>query len=179
MKIVIGCDHIAYNYKCEVIKYLKGRNIEVIDVGTYDKVRTHYPIYGREIGVCVAENKADLGIAICGTGVGVSNSVNKVKGANCMLVNNSYLAKIAKENYDCNVIAFGSHVVGLNSALDIVEAFLNAKYLGKNKDLVGEIHSRLNHFNGDKNIFSNIIDKWEKGDYTENVKQEKVSIPKY
>lgn len=164
MRIAIGCDHIVTDLKNEVRDILIERGHDVIDVGTYDFVRTHYPIYGQRVGDLVASNKVDMGISICGTGVGISNSTQKVKGTRVALVSDVITAVKAKEEYNANVIAFGGRVIGLGSAMDIVDNFMDAEYKGNNDSLIDEIDQLGN---SEVSSFTTHLKKWDEGHYSD------------
>lgn len=130
MKIVIASDHGGYELK-EIIKvYLNDKGYSVMDIGTNSNESVDYPDFGREAGEMVAANKADKGIVICGTGIGISMSANKVDGIRCALCTNEYMAKMAAQHNDANMIALGNRVLGSGLAIDIVDAWLNAQFEG-------------------------------------------------
>lgn len=127
MKIAIGCDHVGYLLKPTIIEYVKELGYELIDVGTFSDERTDYPIYGEKVGNLVAGGEADLGIVICGTGVGISLAANKVNGIRAVVCSEPYSAKLSREHNNTNVLAFGSRVIGSELAKMIVQAWLDAK----------------------------------------------------
>jgi ribose 5-phosphate isomerase B len=130
MKIVIGSDHAGFELKQAVIPYLKSKKIDVMDVGTFTKESTHYPIYGQKVGNAVVSGEADYGIAICGTGVGIGISANKVKGIRAAIVSDTFSARMSRLHNNANVLAFGARVVGVGLALDLVDAWLGSKFEG-------------------------------------------------
>lgn len=143
MIIVIGSDHAAYELKQHVIKHLEEKDIEVQDLGTHSLESTHYPIYGQRVGKAVVAGEADFGIVICGTGVGIGISANKVKGVRAATVSDTYSARMARQHNNANVLAFGARVVGPGLADDIVDAFLAADFeAGRHQtrvDLISQI----------------------------------------
>lgn len=130
MKIAIGNDHTALEMKGEIKKFLEEKGYEVIDYGTDSAESCDYPIYGEKVGNAVASGEADLGIAICGTGVGISLACNKVKGIRCCVCSEPYTARLSRMHNDSNVLAFGARVIGPEMAKMITEEWLNAKYEG-------------------------------------------------
>ena len=136
MKIVIGNDHSAVELKNIIKAHLEEKGYEVMNVGTDTSDSCDYPVYGEKVGRAVASGEADLGIAICGTGVGISLAANKVKGIRCALCSDPLSAKMTRLHNDANMLAMGAGIVGENLALEIVETFLNTPFSGE------ERHSR-------------------------------------
>ena len=130
MRIVIGNDHVAVEMKKEIASWLAGKGIEIIDVGTNSPERFHYPISGYKAARLVADKKADAGVLICGTGVGISLAANKVHGIRACVCSDPYTARLSKQHNNTNIIAFGARVIGIETAKMIVEEWLNAEYEG-------------------------------------------------
>ena len=152
MRIAIGCDHIVTNEKMAVSDFLKSKGYEVLDFGTYDHTRTHYPIFGKKVGEAVASGQADLGVCICGTGVGISLAANKVKGIRAVVCSEPYTAKLSRQHNNTNILAFGARVIGIETAKMIVDEWLNAEFMGgkheRRVNMLMDIEKRKIH--GDK-----------------------------
>ena len=129
MKIVIGCDHAGYNIKGIVKKHIEEKGYEVIDVGTDSTASCHYPVYASALCEKILGGEAELGILICGTGIGMSMAANKHKGICAACCSDVFSARLTREHNDANVLCFGERVVGPGLALDLVDAFLGAEYL--------------------------------------------------
>ncbi len=130
MKIALGSDHGGLNLKKEIIKHLECKNIEVTDFGTYTEESCDYPDYALKVAEEVAAHNFELGILICGTGIGISISANKVPGIRAALCSDTFSAHATREHNNANILALGERVVGRGLALDIVDAFINAKFEG-------------------------------------------------
>ena len=128
--IVIGCDHAAVDMKNKVISHLKDQGYAPIDVGTYTTDSCNYPAIAHAACTKIQEGEAALGILICGTGIGMSMAANKHRGIRAAVCHDTFSAKATREHNDANVLCFGARVVGEGLALDIVDAYLKAEFLG-------------------------------------------------
>lgn len=146
MKIAIGSDHGGFQLKAEIKAYLNEKNIACEDFGTHDLGSCDYPIYGEKVADAVASGSFDLGILICGTGLGISLAANKVKGIRAVCVSDTFSAEMGRAHNDANILALGERVVGKGLALKIVETFLNTPFEGdrhlKRVDLIRAIEDK-------------------------------------
>lgn len=130
MKIAIGNDHAAVALKQHIVKYLEEKGHEVLNLGIDVVERTDYPLRGEDVARAVVAGKAERGIVICGTGVGISLAANKVHGIRCACVSEPVSARMCRAHNDCNMIAFGERIVGPQTAEAIVDAFLETEAEG-------------------------------------------------
>ncbi|EAA2725506.1 ribose 5-phosphate isomerase [Salmonella enterica subsp. enterica serovar Namur str. 05-2929] len=128
--IAFGCDHVGFILKQEIVEHLTQRGIAVIDKGTWSSQRTDYPHYASAVAQAVAAGEVDGGILICGTGVGISITANKVAGIRAVVCSEPYSAQLSRQHNNTNVLAFGSRVVGGELAKMIVDAWLDATFEG-------------------------------------------------
>lgn len=126
--LALGCDHGGYPLMQEVIKYLEENHIEYKNFGTYSDASVDYPVYGKAVANAVAGGECEKGILICGTGIGISITANKVKGIRCALCGDVFSAKATREHNDANILAMGARVTGVGLALEIVKAFLETPF---------------------------------------------------
>ena len=124
MKIAIGCDHGGYALKLAVKKHLEEKGYEVIDYGCHGTESVDYPVYGEKVGRAVARGECELGVLICGTGIGISLAANRVKGVRAAVCSEPYSAEMTRRHNNANIIAFGARVVGERHArrVDMIEA---------------------------------------------------------
>ena len=130
MRIGIGNDHSAVEMKREVMKFLQDLGYEVVNYGTDSTESCNYPVYGEKVARAVVAKEVDLGIVICGTGVGISLAANKVKGIRAVVCSEPYSARLSRQHNNTNILAFGARVVGIELAKMIIEEWLNAEFEG-------------------------------------------------
>ena len=136
--IALGCDHGGYELKQEIKKYLDEKGIEYKDYGCDSLDSVDYPVYAKKVAHAILDGECEKGILICGTGIGISITANKFKGiraavctdcftaeANCT---NSFMAEATREHNDANILGMGARVIGVGTALKIVDTFLNTPF---------------------------------------------------
>jgi ribose 5-phosphate isomerase B len=134
MRIAVGADHAGYPLNERVIEELRNARHELIDFGTHDgSVPDDYPDYAKVVGEAVQKGDAEVGILICGSGVGAAVAANKLRGIRAALCGDTYSAHQSREHDDCNVLCIGARVVGVELALDIVRSFVSARFSGEER----------------------------------------------
>ena len=126
--IAIGSDHGGFELKQAIMAHLDKRGLEYKDFGTYDKASCDYPEYGKVVAHAVASGEYERGIIICGTGIGISISANKVPGIRAALCTDCFMAEATRLHNDANILALGGRVVGEGLALKIVDTFLDTPF---------------------------------------------------
>jgi ribose 5-phosphate isomerase B len=129
-RIAIGSDHAGFPVKEAIRKYLEAAGYAVDDQGTSSEDSVDYPDFGKAVGERVAARQDDLGIVVCGSGIGISIAANKVPGIRAALAHNVLTAQLAREHNDANVLALGARIVTPSAALEMVQTFLNTPYAG-------------------------------------------------
>jgi len=128
-KIAIGSDHAGYPLKEELKKYLKAKGYEVKDVGCYSEDSCNYPEFAFKVCQEVLSNSC-LGILVCGSGIGMSISANRIKGIRAALCFNEYMAKMSRRHNNANILCLGARVIGSDLAISIVDSFLREEFEG-------------------------------------------------
>ena len=140
--IALGCDHAGVQLKGSIAEHLAARGLECRDYGTYDEASCDYPDFAEKVGRAVVEGQAERGILICGTGVGISIAANKIEGVRAALCTDTFTARMSREHNDANVLCLGARVVGVGLALDIVTAWLDARFEGgRHQRRIDKIHA--------------------------------------
>ena len=151
MKIGFGCDHAAIDLKNELIEYMAEKGYDCVDYGTnYDEkgeiIKCDYPAKGEEVGRAVVSGEVDYGVLMCGTGIGISISANKVPGVIAAVCSEPYSARLTKQHNNANIIAFGARVVGTEVAKMILDEFFGAEFEGgrhqRRVDMIHDIEKK-------------------------------------
>ncbi len=130
MKIAVGSDHAGFSLKDGVIKHIEQKGYEVCDMGTYTTDSCHYPDIAEKVAKSVSKGECDLGILVCGTGIGMSLAANKVRGIRAAVCSDTFSARYTRLHNDANILCFGERVVGPGLALELVDAFLDTDFEG-------------------------------------------------
>ena len=134
-KIVIGSDHAGYDLKLKVIDKLESKGIMVKDVGTYSTDSCDYPTYADAVCKAIQLGEFEMGILICGTGIGMSIAANKHAGIRAACCSDIYSAKLTRQHNNANVLCFGARVIGDEIAYELVDTFINTDFLGGERHL--------------------------------------------
>ena len=126
--IALGCDHGGYGLMQDVIKHLEERGLEYKNYGCYSEESVDYPVYAKKVAHAVADGECERGILICGTGIGISITANKVPGIRAALCGDCFSAQATREHNDANILAMGARVTGPGPALKIVDTFLDTPF---------------------------------------------------
>jgi ribose 5-phosphate isomerase B len=130
MKIALGADHAGFELKEQIKRHLQQRQIEVQDQGTVSTESVDYPDFARKVAHQVSEQRADLGILVCGSGIGMAISANKVSGIRAANVSSEYEAQMSREHNNANILALGSRILQPENAFHIVDKWLSTAFAG-------------------------------------------------
>lgn len=145
MKVAVGCDHGGFVLKDAVISTLEELGAQVVDMGTYSTESVDYPVYGKKVADAVANGECDLGVIMCGTGIGISIAANKVKGIRAAVVTDEFMAEMTRRHNNANIIALGGRVITPEKAKSLVKAWYTAEFEGgrhqKRIDMITQIEN--------------------------------------
>lgn len=130
MKIAIGCDHAGPALKSEILAHLDEKGVEYIDLGIQEGEKADYPDKAKEVCEKVTSGECDLAVLICGTGIGMSMSANKIKGIRAACCSDYFSAKYTRAHNDANVLCIGARVIGAGLAIELVDVFLETEFEG-------------------------------------------------
>jgi len=131
MRIAIASDHAALALKSALVEYLRAAGHEVADLGPHDEASVDDPDYGYRLASAIADGSAERGVALCGSGIGISIAVNRNPAARAALVSEPLSARLAREHNDANVIAMGARLIGIEMAKACIDAFLSTAFGGE------------------------------------------------
>lgn len=144
--VAFGCDHGGFDYKNVVIEHLKEKGIEVIDCGCDSTASVDYPVYADKVCGQITNGNAELGILICGTGIGMSIAANKHKGIRAACCENTFSAKMTRAHNNANILCLGARVIGYGLALDMIDLFVDTDFEGarhqRRVDMLNELDEK-------------------------------------
>lgn len=130
MKIAIGCDHGGFEHKNAILEHFEKRGFEVLDFGIYELESVDYPKIALKVANSVASKESELGILVCGTGIGMSLAANKVKGIRAACCSEHFSAKYTRMHNDSNILCLGGRVVGIGTAIELADLFVDTEFEG-------------------------------------------------
>ncbi len=130
MKIAIGCDHGGLEHKNAIAEHLTNRGFEVKDFGIYEQISVDYPDIAIKVAGSIKDGESQLGILVCGTGIGMSLAANKVKGIRAAAVSEHFSAKYTRLHNNSNILCLGGRVIGVGTALELVDLFVDTQFEG-------------------------------------------------
>ena len=146
MKIAIGCDHGGLEHKNAIAEHLRERGFEVKDFGIYEQRSVDYPEIALKVAKSVAEKENELGILVCGTGIGMSLAANKVKGIRAAAVSEHFSAKYTRLHNNSNVLCLGGRVIGVGTAIELADLFVDTQFEGgrhqRRIDMITDIENK-------------------------------------
>ncbi len=131
INFAIASDHGGFELKNKIIDYLKSKNFEIKDFGTYDKSSCDYPYYAKQVANAVLSEEFKKGILVCGTGIGMQITANRFKGIRAVCPNNCYCARMSVEHNNSNILCLGQRVLGEGLAVEILETWINSVFQGE------------------------------------------------
>ena len=146
MKVALGCDHGGFVLKAKVVETLQKLGAEVVDLGTNNEESVDYPVYAEKVAHAVADKVCELGVLLCGTGIGMSIAANKVKGIRAAVLSDTFSAKATRQHNNSNILCLGGRVVTPEEAAKLVTVWYTTEYEGgrhqKRVDMITEIENK-------------------------------------
>lgn len=146
MNIAIGCDHGGLEHKNAIVDFLKEKGFNVEDFGIYEQVSVDYPEIALKVANSIADGKNELGVLVCGTGIGMSLAANKVKGIRAAACSEHFSAKYTRLHNNSNILCLGGRVIGVGTALELVDLFVSTEFEGgrhqRRVDMITDIENK-------------------------------------
>ena len=146
IKVAVGCDHGGLEHKDAIVKHLREKNIEVLDFGIYEAVSVDYPKIAVKVANSIVADEAELGVLVCGTGIGMSLAANKIDGIRAAACSEHFSAKYTRLHNNSNILCLGGRVVGVGTAIELVDLFINTEFEGgrhqRRVDMITELENK-------------------------------------